>query len=185
MIPEGAEAGSVSTSLCPSARVVRESWVSKRSLALRAGLLPQPAPAAATVAARRAAGQKRSRADGGGAAPGVGGGGSSDGASVSGGAGGSAPSIGTGVPSHGEKRALRERQHSAASRARAERALSERLYLLERRDLSVNSESGRRMLSHRFAVLGSTGERGHKWGGGRIALDGTGLGGAGGAASTY
>ena len=148
VIPEGAEPGSVPTSLCPSARVVHESFVSKRSLALRAGRLPTPPPpptaAAITAAARCNASAKCGEAAGAGSVGNNGGNESGD--------------SGTGVPTGGEKRAARERRHSAASRARAERALSERLYLLERRDLSERSESGRHILKHQFAVLGSTGE---------------------------
>ena len=46
---------------------------------------------------------------------------------------------------------------SAAAAARLERALSERLYLIERRDASETSPSGLVALRHEFAVLGSTG----------------------------
>ena len=146
VIPEGAESGSVATSLCPGARVVRESWVARRSLALKSGRLAAPPPplaAAAVAAAARLSAGKRAR-------------------EASAGSGSSdtplAPGNGTGVASNGEKRGARERSHSAASRARTERALSERLYLLERRDVSSSSQSGMVALKHEFAVLGSTGE---------------------------
>ncbi len=114
VIPEGSEVGQVPRAACPSARIVHESWVARRSLALRNGITsppPAPAPAAATAKATT----KRRRVD----------------------------------KSFAEKRAARERGPSGAARARMERALSERLYLLERRASSP--------LRHEFAVLGSTG----------------------------
>ena len=52
---------------------------------------------------------------------------------------------------------LTRAQKVAAAAARMERALSERLYLIERRDESECSPSGLVALRHAFAVLGSTG----------------------------
>ena len=57
----------------------------------------------------------------------------------------------------GEKRAARERVPTAASAMRLHRAMSERLYLVERRDRSEASASGLAALRLEFAVLGSTG----------------------------
>jgi hypothetical protein len=56
-----------------------------------------------------------------------------------------------------EKRAARERVPTAASAMRLHRAMSERLYLVERRDRSEVSASGLVALRLEFAVLGSTG----------------------------
>ena len=57
----------------------------------------------------------------------------------------------------GEKRAARYRSMSAAAAARLERAMSERLYLIDRRDASEVSPSGVVALRAEFAILGSTG----------------------------
>ncbi|KAL3894016.1 MAG: hypothetical protein SGPRY_013927, partial [Prymnesium sp.] len=54
VIPEGSEVGSVPRSACPSARVVHESWVVRRAMALRGGLLhPQPNPPAPRLPKKR------------------------------------------------------------------------------------------------------------------------------------
>ena len=123
VVPEGTEAGSVPRSACPQARVVQESFVVRRAMAMRSGQLPSPQPAA--VPAGRS-GVKRPKPA----------------ASTLGG---------------GEKRAARVRASSAAASARMARALSERLYLVSRRDASTTSGSGLVTLRHEFAVLGSTG----------------------------
>ena len=119
VIPEGTEVGSVPRSACPTARIVHESWVVRRAMAQRSGLLPPPpTPPPPTPRVK---------------VP-------------------TAP-----VSSCGEKRAARSRGPSAAAATRLARALSERLYLIDRRDESKVSESGLMATRHVFAVLGSTG----------------------------
>jgi hypothetical protein len=146
--PEGTEPGSIIRSACPNAPIVSESWVVKRAMALRAGAIaPAPPPTASAKDKGKgkavAASKKRARsaADGG-----------SEGGDGEGGGGGAAAAAAA-----GEKRAARFRSMSAAAAARMERALSERLYLIERRDESECSPSGLLSLRHAFAVLGSTG----------------------------
>ena len=119
VVAEGTESGAVVRSACPNAMVVHESYVVRRSRALRAGrLVPAERPPPKPTPSR-----KRARA----------------------------------APVTGEKRGARYRSMSAAGAARIERALTERLYLIERRDLSTASESGLVAHRHEFAVLGSTG----------------------------
>ena len=135
--PEGLEPGAILRSACPNAPIVHESWVVRRARALRAGLLAPPPPPPPPKAK---AGQKRARP--------AGDGGPSEGGGSSGGGGGGGGS---------EKRAARFRSWSAASAQRLERAMSERLYLIERRDESLASPSGLLSLQVLFVVLGSTG----------------------------
>ena len=119
VVAEGTESGAVVRSACPNAMVVHESYVVRRSRALRAGrLVPAERPPPKPTPSR-----KRARA----------------------------------APVTGEKRGARYRSMSAAGAARIERALTERLYLIERRDVSTASESGLVAHRHEFAVLGSTG----------------------------
>jgi len=125
VVAEGSEAGAVSTSSCPGARIVSESWVSRRSLALKSGRLAPPKPEVRAQPKARADAAARKRA--------------------------------AAAPPGGEKRACRERSVTGASRARLERALNERLYLIERRDASETSPSGLVNHRHLFEVLGSTG----------------------------
>ena len=138
---EGVEAGSIVRGACPYAPIVHESWVVRRARAMRAGLLAPPPKPPPPKAKGKEAGHKRSRSGGSGAD----GHGASPGGSGGGGGGG------------GEKRAAPFRSSSVASAQRLERALSERLYLIERRDLSEVSQSGLVSLRVQFAVLGSTG----------------------------
>ena len=139
--PEGVEAGSIVRGACPYAPIVHESWVVRRARAMRAGLLAPPPKPPPPKAKGKEAGHKRSRSEGSGA----------DGHGAS--PGGSGGSGGGG----GEKRAAPFRSSSVASAQRLERAMSERLYLIERRDLSEVSQSGLVSLRVQFAVLGSTG----------------------------
>ena len=130
VVAEGVEAGSVVRGACPSASIVHESWVVRRSMALRAGRI-EPAKRPPPSSKEGKSSQKRPK----------------PGSSGSQGGGGSG----------GEKRAARFRSMSAAAAARMERAASERLYLIEWRDASTTSPSGLLSLRHEFAVLGSTG----------------------------
>ena len=140
VVPEGMEAGSVVRGSCPDAPIVHESWVVKRAMALRAGKITPAAPP--TPASKSAAGKKRVRSSG----------------SATGGSGGAAAATDSGGGGGGgEKRAARYRSMSAAAASRMERAVCERLYLIERRDASVTSPSGLVTLKVVFSVLGSTG----------------------------
>ena len=132
VVPEGTEAGSVVRGACPNAPIVHESWVVRRARALKAGII-QPAAAPSPPSK---GGKKRAH--------------SAAGAATAG-SGASAAAAG------GEKRAARFRSMSAAAAARMERAMTERLYLVDQRDASTTSPSGLVTRSHEFTVLGSTG----------------------------
>ena len=59
VVAEGTEAGSVVKGTCPDARIVHESWVVKRAMALRSGRIAAAPPL--SPAASKRAGKKRAR----------------------------------------------------------------------------------------------------------------------------
>ena len=115
--------------------MVRESWVAKRSLALKAGAAARSRLISAGLGSSRLISANIFALKAGRLPPPP-----------------PPPKLTRSTPSKrraapeaaggGEKRAKRARGPSAAAAARMERALSERLYLVERRDASSSSPSG-------------------------------------------